>query len=346
MILTGTGIIRGVGPQSIPKIVVVGHNGDIIYSDDAVTWQGATAPHSSDANYAYSAVTYSPQRRQFVAIIYDGINSTYNINTSNNGKTWIEQVIPTNTTSWNSVAWSPTLRLYAACAGDGIQNNFMTSPDGVNWTDRSQNATVPFYGYIGYSKIIWSVSSSAFIAIGTDGSDSQNSAYSTNGINWIVNTASATKGRGIAEGDSSLGAGKHVKIYRKTSTQNQASSASDVTSTWTGRTASMGGAVYDWSGVAWSPSLALYCGVASSGPLNYGCERVILSTDGINWTGYSTGLTNINIADIAWSASLGKFIAVGDGVSGTVAMMQSSNGTTWSTITTPNGDWDSIVATS
>jgi len=345
MILTGTGIIRGVGPQSIPKIVVVGHDGNIIYSDDAVTWQGATAPHSSDANYLYNSVTYSPQRRQFVAIIYDGINSTYNINTSNNGKTWIEQVIPTNTTNWLGVAWSPTLRLYAVCSGDANnQYNFMTSPDGVNWTDR----VAPIVGgnYIGYSQIIWSVSSSSFIAIGTDGSASQNSAYSTDGITWTINTASAIKANAIAEGDSSLGSGKHVKIYRKTSTQNQAASASDVTSTWTDRTASMGGAVYDWSGVAWSPSLALYCGVASSGPLNYGCERVILSTDGINWTGYSTGLTDINIADIDWSASLGKFIAVGDGVTTTVAMMQSSNGTTWSTITTPNGDWDSIVATS
>ena len=346
MILTGTGIIRGVGPQAIPKIVVAGQAGNIIYSDDAVTWYGATTPHGSDANYAYNSVTYSPQRRQFVAIIYNGNDSTRTINTSNDGKTWIEQVVPSNTTGWTSVAWSPTLRLYAACAGDGIQNNFMTSPDGVNWTNRSQNATVPFYGYIGYSDIIWSVSSSAFIAIGTDGSVSQNSAYSTDGINWIVNTASATKANAVAEGDSSLGAGKHVKIYRKTSTQNQVASASDVTSTWTSRTASMGGAVYDWSGVVWAPSLALYCGVASSGPLNYGCERVILSTDGINWTGYSTGLTNINIADIGWSASLGKFIAVGDGVSGTVAMMQSSNGTTWSTITALNGDWSSIVTTS
>ena len=346
MILTGTGIIRGVGPQTIPKIVVVGDDGNIIYSDDAVTWQGATTPHGSDVSYLYNGVVYSPQRRQFVAAILNANNSTYAVHTSNNGKTWIEQVIPTNTTSWNNIAWSPTLRLYAACAGDGIQNNFMTSPDGVNWTDRSQNATVPFYGYIGYLDIIWSVSSSAFIAIGTDGSASQNSAYSTDGITWTINTASAIKANAIAEGDSSLGAGKHVKIYRKTSTQNQAASASDVTSTWTSRTASMGGAVYDWSGVAWSPSLALYCGVASSGLLNYGCERVILSTDGINWTGYSTGLTNINIADIVWSASLGKFIAVGDGVSGTVAMMQSSNGTSWSTITAPSGNWSSIVATS
>jgi len=346
MILTGTGIIRGVGPQSIPKIVVVGGTGNIMYSDDLVTWSAATTPHSSDANYSYISVTYSPQRRQFIAIIHNSNANTWTINTSNNGKTWIEQVIPTNTKNWISVAWSPTLMLYAACASEAIQNNFMTSPDGVNWTERSQNTTVPFHGYIGYHDIIWSVSSSAFIAVGTGGSNSQNSAYSTDGINWIVNTASANKALAIAEGDSSLGAGKHVKIYRKTSTQNQAASASDVTSTWTDRTASMGGDEYTWSGVAWSPSLALYCAVASVGPLNYGSELVILSTNGTSWTRYSTGITDIIITGIAWSASLGKFIAVGSSVVGTVAIMVSTNGTTWSTITTPSGNWVDIIATS
>ena len=108
----------------------------------------------------------------------------------------------------------------------------------------------------------------------------------------------------------------------------------------------MGGNEYTWSGVAWSPSLALYCAVAVVGPYNYGSELVILSTTGTSWTRYSTGITNINISDIAWSASLGKFIAVGGGVVTTVAMMQSSNGTTWSTITAPSGGWGSIVTTS
>ena len=346
MILTGTGIIRGVGPQSIPKIVVVGGIGNIIYSDDAVTWSAATTPHSSDSNYSYNSVTYSPQRRQFVAIIHDINADTWTINTSNNGKTWIEQVVPSNTKNWISVAWSPTLMLYAACASDGIQNNFMTSPDGVNWTDRSQNATVPFHGYIGYEDIIWSVSSSAFIAVGTGGSASQNSAYSTDGINWIVNTTSGNKAHAVAEGDSSLGEGRNVKVYRKSTTQNFAPKASDVTSTWSSGLQSMGGNEYTWSGVAWSPSLALYCAVAVVGPYNYGSELVILSTTGTSWTRYSTGITNINISDIAWSASLGKFIAVGGGVVTTVAMMQSSNGTTWSTITAPSGGWGSIVTTS
>ena len=94
MILTGTGIIRGLGPQDIPKIVVAGSDGGIIYSDDLVTWQGATTPHGSDVSYLYGAVTYSPQRRQFIATYTTGPTSTTLINTSNNGKTWIEQVNP------------------------------------------------------------------------------------------------------------------------------------------------------------------------------------------------------------------------------------------------------------
>ena len=350
MILTGTGIIRGLGPQDIPKIVVAGSDGGIIYSDDLVTWQGATTPHGSDVSYLYGAVTYSPQRRQFIATYTTGPTSTTLINTSNNGKTWIEQVNPSNSgTDWTGLAWSPTLRLYATCSNTGNnQYNFMTSPDGVNWTNR---AAPSFSGnYYGYNKIIWSVSSSAFIAISTGGfagaSAANSSAYSTDGITWTANSSSAIFATAIAEGDSSLGAGKHVKVWKLTSNNNKVASASNVTSTWTDRSATMTSVTYNWSGVAWSPSLGLYCAVSTYG-VDYGCKHVILSSDGINWTRYATGINNINLSAIAWSASLGKFIAVGGGISPyTTTMMVSTNGTTWSTITAPAGEWSSIVATS
>jgi len=342
MILTGTGIIRGLGPQTIPKIVVVGYSGNIIYSDDLVTWSAATTPHSSDANYVYSSVTYSPQRRQFVATYFAGASATAKFNTSNNGKNWIEQVNPsTALDSWGGLAWSPTLQLYVACSQETASSNpsrFASSPDGVNWTLRSAPS---FSGvYHPYGRTIWSVSSSAFIAIASGPTTSQNSAYSTNGTSWTTNTTSATLAYSIAEGDSSLGAGKHVKVYNKSTSSFICASATDVTSTWTSRTQGMTGVAASFVGVAWSPSLALYCAISSSAVMS------ITSTDGITWSRFATGISNLNISNMTWSASLGKFIAVGSSVVGTVAIMVSTNGTTWSTITTPSGNWVDIIATS
>ena len=328
---------------AVAKIVVIGNSGKIIYSNDLSTWNTATTPHSSDANYTYSSVTYSPARRQFVAAYSNGGSATAKFNTSNDGITWIDQVNPTTAlTSWGALAWSPTLSLYVACSQESSSataSRFASSPDGVTWTLRSAPS---FSGvYHPYSRMIWSVSSSAFIAIGQGPTTSQNSAYSTNGTSWTTNTASATLANAIAEGASSLGAGKHVKVYTKSTSSFICASATDVTSTWTSRTQAMTSVAASFLGVAWSPSLALYCAISSSAVMS------ITSTDGTTWSRSATGITALtNVSNMTWSASLAKFIAVGTGSSGTVAIMTSTNGTTWSTVTAPTGSWNDVIATS
>ncbi len=53
--------------------------------------------------------------------------------TSANGTTWTVRTSPSNV--WNSVAWSPSLGLFAAVGLSGVgTQEVMTSPDGITWT--------------------------------------------------------------------------------------------------------------------------------------------------------------------------------------------------------------------
>lgn len=81
-----------------------------------------------------------------------------------------------------------------------------------------------------------------------------------------------------------------------------------------------------WKSVVWSPTLGLFCAVASDGTGN----GVATSPDGVTWT-TRTPASNNAWNSITWSRELGLFCAVAtDG-----AIMTSPNGTTWTSRTVP-----------
>jgi hypothetical protein len=79
------------------------------------------------------------------------------------------------------------------------------------------------------------------------------------------------------------------------------------------------------SSVCWSPELSKFCAVA-----NYG-GKVLVSSDGTNWTNSNTGVYDNRWNSVCWSPELGLFCAVADAVVGSNIqyVMISNDGITW-----------------
>lgn len=96
--------------------------------------------------------------------------------------------------------------------------------------------------------------------------------------------------------------------------------------TWTVRAAAQ---AYDWSDVAYSPSLNKLCAVTGSTLTTVGAnitDQVMTSTDGITWTPQTSSQRNQWQA-VVWADSLNLFVAVSN--SGVNRVMTSPDGVTW-----------------
>jgi hypothetical protein len=91
--------------------------------------------------------------------------------------------------------------------------------------------------------------------------------------------------------------------------------------TWTASASPTSQAI---GGVAWSPQLGLFAGVADN-------NKLIYSSDGKSWNAgiYTGGGTN-TLKSVAWSPQLCLFVAVGTYISSTIITLNSSDGITWS----------------
>jgi PKD repeat protein len=86
-----------------------------------------------------------------------------------------------------------------------------------------------------------------------------------------------------------------------------------------------------WQSVCWSPELEIFC-ACSSGSGNSGggsTDRIMTSSDGINWTVQTTPAFDRAWKSITWSASLSLFVAVADTGGSTDRVMTSPNGINW-----------------
>jgi hypothetical protein len=77
--------------------------------------------------------------------------------TSPDGINWSTQASPADNT-WNSVCWSPELRLFCAVAGSGTGNRVMTSKNGISWTVGFSASDVIYY------KVCWAPELRTFCA--------------------------------------------------------------------------------------------------------------------------------------------------------------------------------------
>ena len=111
------------------------------------------------------------------------------------------------------------------------------------------------------------------------------------------------------------------------------SEATSAVSTWTTRTTVNN----NWFSICWSAELSLFVAVGTSGSGN----RVMTSSDGINWTTYSSAADN-GWTSICWSPQLSIFVAVANSGTGN-RVMTSPDGFNWTARTSAaDNSWTSV----
>jgi len=242
------------------------------------------------------------------------------------------------------MAWSPTLGLFAGIASSG--NAIVTSPDGINWTDRGfHNGTA--------NDIYWSEDEHLFVAVAYAGAANVRVIYSADGITWTYATAVNTNSWYSVTYASWLGlfvavaangtdrvmtspdginwtartgdGGAWFRVIAIDALSLLVAVGSDGTvmtsangTAWTLRTASIGG--QNWRDLAWSPDLSLIVAVA----VNSG--YTMTSPDGINWTTHMLPVTTKLGTEVKWSVLLDAFVLL---FSDDSRILLSANGTSW-----------------
>ncbi len=157
-------------------------------SPDGINWTSAAHGAAITTSIRFGEIVWSPTLGLFCCVP-NGLGTYQGVLTSADGLVWTST--PIVGFKGNGVCWSPTLGLFCAInqAAVIIDEFIWTSPDGINWTNR----TVP----ISYSwaSIEWSPSLGIFCAISTNG---QKSLTSPDGIVWTDHvTGVAYSGSGI-----------------------------------------------------------------------------------------------------------------------------------------------------
>ncbi|MDB6031588.1 MAG: hypothetical protein JWM16_1926, partial [Verrucomicrobiales bacterium] len=298
------------------RFVAVGNGGSVTTSGDGITW----TPGSAGTNNL-KGVTYGNGR--FAAV---GGNPNDEILTSQDGTLWnsrYEGGVPSlggvaygngmfievgdeTVRSLDGLIWQRTPtpgglrsiavgRAFLVAVGQGA---IMTSGDGVNWIERSDQGE--------FNKILFT--NDMFLAVGNDGTI----VTSLNGVDWSRRASGITNElHGVAYGN-----GIYVMVGR-----NGTVLTSTDAITWTQRAS---GQTDYLKSVTYGGGLFVCVGNLSS--------NVLTSTDGIAWTArhfaIPSGFSGLNLEDIAYGN--GTFLGVGD--NGYV--VTSSTGLNWSALNT------------
>ncbi len=212
---------------------------------------------------------------------------------------------------WYSVAYGGGLyaavacgTVYTYCDSGYDGNRVMTSPDGVNWTERIAPDKTAWYSVI--------YADEKFVAVG-DGTTSAESMYSLDGITWATTTAagnndnwqSVTYGEGLFVAVGQLG--------------DRVMTSADGVS-WSAGSAA--GNNDSWKAITYGNGR--FVAVGDTG------DRVMYSDDGITWATTTAAENNDGWDGITYAD--GRFVAVGD--SGDDRVMYSNDGITWTTVST------------
>jgi outer membrane protein OmpA-like peptidoglycan-associated protein len=141
---------------------------------------GITCTARGSTTDSSDMITYGGGK--FVAI---GPGPTNKVMTSTDGITWTPQTIPSNISSWRSVAWGNNTFVAVSMTGAGTTNRIMTSPDGVTWT----LGTSPHSG--NWNSVTFG--NGTFVAVSSHQAAAPNTlASSSDGITWAAHSASDT----------------------------------------------------------------------------------------------------------------------------------------------------------
>jgi len=223
-------------------------------------------------------------------------------------QTWTVRTTPSS--QWNSICWSPELRLFVAVAYYG-SNRVMTSPNGIIWTAFTAATASTWYS------VCWSPERMLFVAV-AEGGTSTRVMTSPDGKNWTARTASSETSRWSAVcWSAELGIFVAVSIDGNNRVMSSSNGISWSSNNVSGIEANI------WIDVCWSKELGLFVAVAENGT-----NRVMISNNGTNWNAILAAGGQDNVwRSICWSPELGIFVAVSD--SGTNRVMTSNNGIKW-----------------
>lgn len=215
--------------------------------------------------------------------------------------TWVSRTSAADN-NWNSVCWSPSLKLFCAVAGSGDRNRIMTSPDGINW----------------------SLSFTSLLITGCGNGGGNNIAYDT--IDPLITTGmtiSSITGSGTLLADTKISSiNKTLKFI---TTDKLIAGLSNSTLV-------IGFGDYDWRSVCWSQELGRFVAVGLGG-------ATMTSTNGINWT-LNLVAGGFTWNSVCWSPELKIFVAVNS--DGGQRAMTSTNGSDWTLRATPQVIYVSI----
>jgi len=205
--------------------------------------------------------------------------------------------------------------------------------DGINWTG-IKNRTFS----IVCNNVIWCSPLNYFIAVG-EGVNSI--AYSSNGINWsglgiFTSTTPASRGldwgaRGIALGKDGSGNNMLVAVGDTGSGGNIFMRSLDGIN-WTPYTLRTVFSVRGMN-IAYNGSRWVAVGEGTGTNMMSGSNTIAWSDDGINWTGLGRTIFTLRGNGIAWSPTLGLWVAGGNSTGGNMStshsLAWSSDGKTW-----------------
>jgi hypothetical protein len=277
----------------------------VIYSLNGINWFPYLLPKNSNINcitysntlkkiccitnksFEISANNYNAPNNNIVGIkdcvwastlnLYVAVGFSGKVMTSPDGITWTQRTAPNQ--NYLMITWSPSLSLFVAVTQ--VTSSYITSPDGINWTQRSLPTT------LWWKNIIWVSSLNLFVLNQLYGTQVYTSP---DGINWTLRNTTANGLKIIWVSQLSLFIGV---------ASNHISTSPDCI-TWTSRTSPENN---NWVDIVYSPSLNLLVAVSNSGT-----NRIISSTNGINWTVRNNLQRSWRL--LHWNSLLNMFIIV------------------------------------
>lgn len=227
----------------------------IMYSDDGVTWNLATAPNTNQ----WRAVTWG--NGLFVAVSDTGTGDR--VMTSPDGITWTSRTSSVDS-AWQDVTYGNGLFVAVATSGPGTNDQIMTSPDGITWTTRNNQVDEPWF------RVEWL--NDKFIALtGTSTPSTNDLLTSSDGITWTAgNTGALASWKGLSYSPK-------LGLYTAVGT-NRFYTSTNGTS-WTAGTPASDN---EWQDILWVENCFVKTSIydSPSGD-NWQCA---VSYDGIKWT--------------------------------------------------------------
>lgn len=260
--------------------VAVGTGAVVATSPNGIVWTTRAVTNSQ-----WNTVVYSAERREFVALAV-GTGPRAMVSTDG-AVTWVTGTTANDTALWASIAWAPSLNLYAAVAASG-STLVMTSPDAQTWTAVSGVTAT------GWQRLVWADTFGMFIAVGFGTGFLMTSS---NGTTWTTRAMAASlTWRSLAFAPE---LGMAVAVAQTGVGSRVATTKDGIT--WTLRATPE----QDWRAVAWSGSLGTFLAFARDG-----ATRAMSSADGINWVTRASGDDAALWHRVVWARGLSIFCAL------------------------------------